>query len=53
MESDLKNAKTMNEIFTVCSKHYNLDVPLGVASKIVVCQGIKTAIKVINAKLKK
>lgn len=53
MENELKNAKTMNEIFVICSKYYDLDAPLGVASKIIVVNGVKSAIKVINAKPKK
>lgn len=52
MEQELKNAKTMNDIFTICNKYYNLDEPLGIASKIVVTNGIKHVLKMIKAKAK-
>lgn len=52
METKLKNAKTMNDIFRIVNEHYNLDQPLGIASKIVVTNGIKTVLKIIKAQAK-
>lgn len=50
MEQELKSARTMNEIFAICNKYYNLDENLGIASKIVVTNGIKHVLKIIKAK---
>lgn len=52
MENELKQAKTMNEVLNVCKKHYNLDEPLGIATKSVVVMGVKQVIKLIKAKPK-
>jgi phosphosulfolactate synthase (CoM biosynthesis protein A) len=53
MENELKEAQTMNDIFKVCSKYYNLDVKLGVGTKSLVLMGIKKVIVLINAQPKK
>jgi hypothetical protein len=50
MENELKQARTMAEILAVCAKYYNLNEPLGIATKIVVTAGVKNVIKIINAK---
>ena len=52
METKLKYAKTMNDIFKIVNEHYNLDQPLGIASKIVVTNGIKAVLKIIKAQSK-
>lgn len=53
METKLKQAKTMNDILKTCQEHYDLDQPLGIASKAVVIAGVKQAIKLIKAQPKK
>jgi len=50
MEQKLKQARTMNEILKICSDHYDLDQPLGVATKSMVIMGVKRAIKLTKAK---
>lgn len=52
MENELKNCATMNEIFAVVNKYYNLDEKLGIASKVVVTNGIKTVLNIVKAKKK-
>lgn len=49
MEQELKQAKTMAEILAICAKYYDLNQPLGIATKAVVIQGVKSAIKIIKA----
>jgi hypothetical protein len=49
LKERLKSAVTMQEIFTVCASLYDLNLPLGVASQIVVKQGIKSVLKIIKA----
>lgn len=53
MDEKLKQCRTMGEILAVCNEYYNLDQPLGIATKAVVTSGIKKVIKLINAKPKK
>jgi hypothetical protein len=53
MEEKLKQAKSMNDVIRIAQEHYDLDQPLGIASKIIVINGLKVAIKTINAKPKK
>lgn len=48
-KDDLKNCNTLNEVLAICNKYYDLDQPMGIASKIVVVQGIQKIIKIINA----
>jgi hypothetical protein len=52
MKEELKKCQTMQEILDVCSKHYNLHEPLGIATKLIVTVGIEKVIKMINAKPK-
>jgi hypothetical protein len=52
MENELKQARTMAEVLAVCAKYYDLTQPLGIATKAVVIQGVKSAIKLIKAPLK-
>ncbi len=53
MKEELKNCQTMAQILEVCSKHYDLNEPLGLATKLVVTVGLEKVIKMINAKPKK
>lgn len=50
MENELKQARTMAEILAICAKYYDLNEPLGVATKAVVTTGVKSVIKMIKAK---
>ena len=53
-EQDIKNCNTMKEILVVVEKYYNLDKPLGIATKIIVQVGIKkilTISKIIQSNL--
>jgi hypothetical protein len=50
MENELKQARTMAEILAVCAKYYDLNEPLGIATKIIVERGVKSTIKIIKAK---
>lgn len=50
MDEELRKCNTMAEILAVCSKHYNLNEPLGIASRVLVIQGVKHVVKIIKAK---
>lgn len=50
MEEELRNCQTMAEILAVCSKHYDLNEKLGIASRVMVIQGVKHVVKIIKAK---
>ena len=52
MENELKQAKTMKDVLAICEKYYNLEEPLGIATKSVVVMGVKQVIKLIKAKPK-
>lgn len=52
MDQELRNCKTMAEILAVCSKYYDLNEPLGIASRVLVIQGVKHVVKIIKAKPK-
>lgn len=52
MKEELKTAQTMAQILEICSKYYNLNEPLGFATKVVVTKGLEKVIKLINAKPK-
>jgi len=52
MKEELKNCQTMAQILEVCAKHYDLNEPLGFATKIIVSAGLEKVIKMINAKQK-
>ena len=49
LKERLKTATTMREIFECCASVYDLNKPLGIASQIVVKQGIKSVLKIIKA----
>lgn len=48
-EAELKNCNTMKEVLVTVEKYYNLDEPLGFATKILVVGGVKKIIKLIQA----
>lgn len=50
MENKLKAAKTMQEILDIVSSEYNLNEPLGIATKMVVISGLDKVLKMIKAK---
>jgi hypothetical protein len=50
MQDKLRTAKTMNDILKVVSEEYNLNEPLGIATKQVVITGINSVLKLIKAK---
>mgnify|MGYP001282407746 CR=1 FL=1 len=49
----LKEAKSFNEIVKTVNIFYDLDKPLGIASKSMITGSINTIIKVINAQERK
>jgi len=51
-DQEIRQARTMQEILNVCSKYYDLNEPLGIATKAVVSNGVKSVIKMIKAKSK-
>lgn len=53
MKEELKTAQTMAQILEICARHYDLNEPLGFATKIIVTKGLEKVIKLINAKPKK
>ena len=48
-EKELKECNTMNEVLDCVQRHYDLDKPLGLATKLVVVTGVKKIIKLIQA----
>ena len=49
MKEELKQAQTMAQILSVCAKYYDLNQPLGIATKIVVTSGLEKVISIIKA----
>jgi len=52
LNTELKNAKTWNEIFAVLDKYYDLNAPMGSMSKAAVLMGLDKALKMTNTKPK-
>ena len=52
MKEELNKCQTMAQILEVCAKHYDLNEPLGFATKIIVVKGMDSVIKLIKAKPK-
>jgi hypothetical protein len=52
LKKELSESKTMAEILAVTAKYYNLNQPLGIATKAIVTAGIEKVIKMIGAKPK-
>ncbi len=51
-KSDLQNANSLNDIFTIVSKHYDTSVKLGTITKQVIILNIDKLINASGAKLK-
>lgn len=52
LKKELSESKTMAEILAVTAKYYDLNQPLGIATKAIVTAGIEKVVKMIGAKLK-
>jgi len=52
MENKLKGAKNMREVLEIVQENYDLEQPLGIATKLVVIKGIDSVLKMIKAKKK-
>jgi hypothetical protein len=52
-DKELKECLTMNQVLDCVQRHYDLDKPLGLATKLVVVTGVKKIIKLIQAVQKK
>lgn len=52
MNIELKDADSMNDIFQILDKYYDLNAPLGAMSKGTVLLGLQKAIKITNTKEK-
>ena len=52
-DKELKECTTMNQVLDCVQRHYDLDKPLGLATKAVVVVGVKKIIKIIQAIRKK
>jgi hypothetical protein len=48
-DKELKECNTMNQVLDCVQRHYDLDKPLGLATKLVVVSGVKKIIKLIQA----
>jgi hypothetical protein len=52
MQDKLKSAKTMRDILDIVDREYDLTDNLGIATKIIVIQGLDKVLKLIKAKRK-
>ena len=52
-DKEIKECNTMNEVLDCVQKHYDLNKPLGIATKILVIGGVKKIIKMVQAVQKK
>lgn len=52
LKKELSESKTMAEILVVTAKYYDLNQPLGIATKAIVTAGIEKVVKMIGAKAK-
>jgi len=48
-DKELNNCTNMGEVLDCVQKHYDLTKPFGIATKIMVIQGVKKIIKIIEA----
>jgi hypothetical protein len=48
-DKELNNCTNMGEVLDCVQKHYDLTKPFGIATKIMVIQGVKKIIKLIEA----
>ena len=52
MDQDLLKANSLNDVLKVVDKYYDLDQPMGVATKMIVVAGVNKILKMIKAKEK-
>lgn len=52
-DQELNDCNNMTEILDCVKKHYNLEKPFGLATKIMVIAGVKKILKIISAVSKK
>lgn len=52
MDQDLKTANSLNDVLKVIDKYYDLDKPMGLATKLIVINGVNKILKMIKAKAK-
>lgn len=50
MENKIKQAQTMQQILDVVAQEYDLNQPLGIATKSIVVSGLNSVLKLIKAK---
>lgn len=48
-DEELKQCNTMNQVLDCVQKHYDLNKPLGIATKLLVIGGVKKIIKLVQA----
>jgi hypothetical protein len=48
-DKELKECQSMNQVLDCVQRHYDLDKPLGLATRIIVIGGVKKIIKMIQA----
>lgn len=48
-DQELKQCNTMSEVLATVGKYYDLEQPLGFATKVLVVGGVKKIIKIIQA----
>jgi hypothetical protein len=51
-DEEIKHCSNMKQILVVVERYYNLEKPLGIATKIIVQVGIKKILTVIKAEKK-
>ena len=52
MDQDLLKANSLNEVLKVVDKYYDLDKPMGIATKMIVVTGVNKILKMIKAQEK-
>ena len=48
-DHDIKQCNNMNEVLDVVQKHYALDKPFGIATKLLVIAGVKKILDLVKA----
>jgi hypothetical protein len=49
LDNDLKNCNNLKEVLIVVEKYYDLRQPFGIATKILIINGIKKILQMIKA----
>jgi hypothetical protein len=52
-DQELNSCNNMSEVLACVQRHYDLDKPFGLATKMLVIQGVKKILKLIQAVSKK